>query len=40
MIRTELRQGDALLQVLFNIALELAMRETLAGTTGIKIRND
>ncbi|KAL4098105.1 hypothetical protein QTP88_022774 [Uroleucon formosanum] len=39
-VRTGLRQGDALSQALFNIALESAMRETLDGATGIKIRND
>jgi hypothetical protein len=39
-VRTGLRQGDALLSALFNIALESAMRETLAGATGIKIGND
>lgn len=34
-----LRQGDALSPALFNVAIESAMRETLVGTTGIKIRN-
>jgi len=38
-VRTGLRQGDALLPALFNIALESAMRETLDGAMGIKIGN-
>lgn len=39
-VRTGLRQEDILSLAFFNIALESAMRGTLIGATGIKIKND